>query len=995
MMINQNINTNTTTNNANNTNNTHIKNDLQTFLKIKTLTIPLSNPYLSIAANKSYVTYTSIKKTTKEKIPINYDLDKVFAEHDEYAYIYEHIANECLSDVLSKTNYGFISYGETTSEKHSVLFGEYDCHNNMATRGVFPRLLEQLITRDNISIHVSTMAVVSNKLIDVAKNAKEHKMNMLAITGEDNVVSIREIFNAILQTAFDVVQKPEIVNKIHKTKIDSVDSIKTYLHCCNTFFNFINKYQHLSYDESNLQLSSTMKDHNTGNNSSNISKQQHKPLTAFLHTFSNFIYVIYIMDIKGQTQLSNVTLCELAGNDQFITKVTGPVNNIYSNMHNTKAIIDNTNTIENLKKAICSLKKSYISDSNRDPSSKITDISGFDAKLTIVLKNLMFNKKTTKFRVIGCVCPNAGMHEVVKDTLNFLFECRKITNPRKIDLEKELVNIEDKTNKDDIIYALEERCRVYINKCKELNEIIDQKNERNRDLQETYRKQMNCLKESFNFNGDINVLLSGNQFTKEAKYAKKIREAFDYAKVKLMQNNELEQKVSELELEIEKIKNNNEIQLRNEVMTKYFNELQLKQSKEQEQLKNELQHSHEIQNAKAENALLLKINKQYQQDNERKGKVIQHFQKLLQQTIDHKEEVNALRKEIQNESSKIMQNEMTQYKRFIDSERKVYDKTKDNIIQSKQTQITELKTQIENVYHSHKTEENKLLIENTLLYELLMNLISKFKKDFQYKTPQFITPHNYNTFITARDMYYNIIETTERNVNVLNFPKTITNADNRHVKMFKTAEFKELKMQQISTLIQRKGGVTAVKGNDNVKEYIAMLETQNKKLQKENEMLKGINNTTTHMVNTAMSNDKGVESNVKDINLLSKEEIENELKRLKEDKDKMRCKLNEMIELNKKNKIILNAQAKQIERLGQENILIKNSVPQFKMNNNSNNMKYYHSHNNKSIYNAMSLGHKGFTSNIYCDSGFSGSTGYLTRPQTGLLRKSASVKMFK
>ena len=959
-----------------NANNNEITNDLQAFLKIKPLSTPISNPYLAVAPDKSHVTYTSIKKTTKEKIPIVYDLDRVFAERDEYSYIYENIANECLLDVLTKTNYGFISYGETTSEKHSILFGEYDCHKNAATRGVFPRLLEQLVARDGVSVYVSTMAVISNKLIDVAANAKEHKTNM-SMASEENVNNIREIFNSILQSAYDVVQKPEIVNKVQKVKVDSADSIKTYVHYCNTFFSFIDQYQHLSFDESSLQPASAMKDHNVG-------KQQHKPLTAFLHTFSNFVYVIYVMDVKGQAPISTVTLCELAGNDQFITKVTGPVNNIYSSMHNTKAIIDNTNTIENLKKAICSLKKSYITDSNRDPSSKITDISGFDAKLTIVLKNLMFTKKTTKFRVIGCVCPNAGMHEVVKDTLNFLFECRKITNPRKIDLEKELVNIEDKTNKDDIIYALEERCRVYINKCKELNEIIDQKNERNKDLQETYRKQLHCLKESFNFNGDINVLLSGNQFTKEAKYAKKIREAFDNAKVKLMQNNELEQKVSELEMEIEKIKNNNDMQQRNEVMAKYFNELQAKQSNEQERLKNELQQSNEIQNVKAQNELLLKINKQYQQDNERKGKVIQHFQKLLQQTIDHKEEVSALRKEIRNESATLMKNEMTQYKRFIDSERKEYDKTKDTILQAKQAQITELRAQIESAISTHKAEESVLLTENTLLYELLMNLISKFKKEFQYKTPQFITPNNFNTFILSRDLYYNIVESTERNVNVLNFPKTISNADNRNAKIFKTAEFKELKMQPLT----HKHRCTALsQGNTNVKEYIAVLESQHAKLQKENAMLKGINNTT-QLQNTAGSLEKGEkapEKNVKDINLLSKQEIENELKRLKEDKDKMKKKLEEMIELNKKNKIVLNAQAKQIERLGQENILIKNSVPQFKMNSNSN-LKYYHSHNNKSIYNAMSIGNKGLSSNLYCDSGFS--TGYYTRPQTGLLRKS-------
>ena len=55
--------------NTTNNNNTQIKNDLQAFLKIKPLTIPISNPYLSIAPTKTYVTYTSIKKTTKEKIP--------------------------------------------------------------------------------------------------------------------------------------------------------------------------------------------------------------------------------------------------------------------------------------------------------------------------------------------------------------------------------------------------------------------------------------------------------------------------------------------------------------------------------------------------------------------------------------------------------------------------------------------------------------------------------------------------------------------------------------------------------------------------------------------------------------------------------------------------------------------------------------------------------------------------------------------------------------
>ena len=188
------------------------KTDIETFLKIAAISVENPNPYLTVSDDKTKTTFITYKKGGKEKIPIEYEFDRVFTEFDEYSYIYENIANNTIQDAMSGISTAFVSYGETLSEKHSILFGGFDCHKNLNSRGIFPRLLESLIIKKDISIQLSIMAVNSSKLIDIAKNIKQ-----------DGKYSVDDIVN----TGFDICQKPEIIDKITRQKIENMDEIIT------------------------------------------------------------------------------------------------------------------------------------------------------------------------------------------------------------------------------------------------------------------------------------------------------------------------------------------------------------------------------------------------------------------------------------------------------------------------------------------------------------------------------------------------------------------------------------------------------------------------------------------------------------------------------------------------------------------------------------------------------------------------------------------------
>ena len=96
------------------------------------------------------------------------ELDKIFTNKDENAYIYEEIMRNCVKNSLDGDNFTFISYGDSNSEKHQLIIGAPDCYENINNRGLLPRLLESYINKidsneilsDTISLNLSYIIII-------------------------------------------------------------------------------------------------------------------------------------------------------------------------------------------------------------------------------------------------------------------------------------------------------------------------------------------------------------------------------------------------------------------------------------------------------------------------------------------------------------------------------------------------------------------------------------------------------------------------------------------------------------------------------------------------------------------------------------------------------------------------------------------------------------------------------------------------------------------
>ena len=108
--------------------------------------------------------------------------------------------------------------------------------------------------------------------------------------------------------------------------------------------------------------------------------------------------------------------------------------------------------------------------------------------------------------------------------------------------------------KDDQIFELENKIKTQSKKISDLNDKINNKNEKILMLEKNYKKQVDVLKNYLNFNGDVNILLSGNEYTKEAKLARSIRDAKDNLIYYKEKNIELEKQLKESKELVKKLR---------------------------------------------------------------------------------------------------------------------------------------------------------------------------------------------------------------------------------------------------------------------------------------------------------------------------------------------------------------------------------------------------------------------------------------------------------
>ena len=253
---------------------------VKTFLKIKTCET-VDKQYYTISDNKQILSlFDPIVKSETSKT-IKFEIDKIFTDKNENSYIYEEIARDCVSNSLKGEDFTFISYGDSLSDKNSIIFGEKDCYKNLNSRGIFPRILDSLLTtvtsnksmNDNIIINLSYICVYGNKLIDLSK-----------FTGKD-LFSINQ--NEFVNNGIEIKTSPDIINKVKKVQVDN----------SNEVIFFISKIFDLLYK---LEVES-----------------------MHLLSWSHFSFLIYINDNSGKT-ISTLSFIILAGSDLLSTKVTNP-----------------------------------------------------------------------------------------------------------------------------------------------------------------------------------------------------------------------------------------------------------------------------------------------------------------------------------------------------------------------------------------------------------------------------------------------------------------------------------------------------------------------------------------------------------------------------------------------------------------------------------------------------------------------------------------------
>ena len=125
------------------------------------------------------------------------------------------------------------------------------------------------------------------------------------------------------------------------------------------------------------------------------------------------------------------------------------------------------------------------------------------------------------------------------------------------------------------------------------------------------------------------------------------------------------------------------------------------------------------------------------------------------------------------------------------------------------------------------------------------------------------------------------------------------------------------------------------------------------------------------------------------------QEHDKETKYLIGEKERLIKKLEDMVNVINNNKILLNSQARTISKLTKENALFKNSLQFTKKTASSSNILYPYMGKPKRISNGSfdSNNHNMSTTNINKFTNSTTKNKLSIRPQTGMLRRSASAKM--
>ena len=946
---------------------------IKTFLKIDSPKFQ-DKPYYSINKEKNILTiFDPVDKGPSDKSS-DFEQDKIFIENDNNSYIYEEICKNTIKESLDGTSFSFISYGDSNSNKIKLLIGDIKENTNLNHKnfGIFPKLLENLLkkmknlknSKEKINLKASYFLVYDGDMIDLS-----------------NLKKIRDIKNyseeKLFEGKYSIKNEENIIDMIKK---ENIESFKEEIHFINQIFNLLSDLEE---------------------------KGEHKNI----FTKSHICIILYIEnELNKKNSIINFVL--LNGSEYLYSGRAKQFKSISNNDNNIKL---NKNTIEGTKIALetqytyetllnLTKLKIYI-DNNVDASNTkqiklILNKNNQNSKLTTLLYNLFFKVQKMNFRIIGTVIPNIGFYQSFKDALIFLFDFYKLKNTNEKQLSSSInININNipKLNdkpiqqnnnnnyerhyediqKDNLIFELQNKVNTYKRTILEQKENLSKKEEKIAFLSENYLEQINILKKKFNFTGDINVLLSGDENTKEAKFIRNLRDASE-SNIRNEGNLRiLQKKLESQEEELKKLKNKEQMIDSNDTMIKYYisvqqiNEEKNKKDKDVNQLRIIIEDLNK--KLKLKDVLIDKYKKEIQN----KNNILFNLPKCLKESYSNLSDENKtktnresnlgdpnLQEENNSEKNESMQTdnlyrqEMEKIKKDNQKNLDIIKLNYENSIKDKNSLIKKLEHDYEILKYEINKNINKYGNEIIKLNKILMSLISNYKRIYFSNITEKCTIYNFNQ---KKDEFDKIILNIDKDINCNNFPllykillktnqikmnqpllyinykkiyepiKKVEKLDEEEKIKTKSDEKEKGKENKIENDLKSKVPIKEEKLNQFFKE-----ETNNGKIIFNKETLEEMSKEAIilHCINI---NNKliGIENYLKKYTEYKKgfnveqfelgEKYKDQIiEELKDKVNKLSIKLDEQIKINNKNICVINSQNRKIDKLEKETIVYNN-----------------------------------------------------------------------
>ena len=682
------------------------------------------------------------------------EVDQIFTYKDENAYIYEEVMLNCIKNSLDGENFTFISYGDSDSEKHQLIIGTPDSYENINNRGLFPRLLENYINKidsneilsDTISLNLSYFLINNNNIIDLAQ------------------------FMGRETKTLEKISREELLRKYSKEiKIDDHN---------NNYLKSIKKAPVETSNDSLFFLLQIL----------NLFYKYEEPSNHFLN-WSYFNIILYVTDNNGKT-VSTISFIILPGNEILNQKIQKRRTVVLSNKKDN--LLKNiskefNNTIEDI---IEQLDYKSINDQNKEKNKDNNNLTVSNKSLKLdknkkgevksrlfnIIGNLSFdiNNKIAqadrRYIIIGSMSGNSGHIQHTKETLSFLFKCKKFSG-QKISTNKhhkfDSAFFDEKLKaKDNQIYDLESKLKSQESKLNQLNSLMDGKEANLKALQENYKEQIKSLKGEFGFEGDINNLLKENVNSDEYKYTLKIRSTTENNRVKNLKIEELKKQIIEIEKGIKQLRTLLDMKENDATMLDIIRSVrEAKEKKRADMEVKNLVGSH-LEDLEKKNKILRSKIMGYKNEISLKKNILNGLPDIFISDINVKKNMNNLKIKLGDNDNSMKwfinnkKEEMKKIKAESFKEKNIVISKYRNFINQTAEEIKCNGDKLSNVTTEYQKEKEGYLNELVQLYKFIIIIINYYRKAYLSNCSIFAN----------KEKFDRILSKEEKNINILNFP---------------------------------------------------------------------------------------------------------------------------------------------------------------------------------------------------------------------------------